>query len=459
MSTATITFHRHPPQQIHPRETAGRYSRLRWAMVWLSQVIFYGACWLRWDDRQAVLFDIAGRKAYLFALVLWPQDALLLAWMLVLAATALFFVTALAGRVFCGFACPQTVYTAIFRWIEARIEGDHLARARLDAAPWGLAKLARRGGKWVLWALVAGWTGITFVGYFTPLQLLLAELAAGATGPWAGAWVVGYALFTFVLAGFAREMVCLHMCPYARFQGVMFDTDTLTIGYDRPRGEPRRPRGARKAGPAGDCVACKQCVQVCPTGIDIRDGLQYQCINCGLCADACDTVMTHVGAPTGLIRMMSAHPDGQAAAGYWRALGQRLRTPRSLAYLAVMLAVSLAMGWQLATRVPLQLDVLRDRQMLAREGADGRIENTYTLRMVNMREAARPLALSLLDLPGGELLGPAVHTVEAGRVSTVSITVAAPANAQPRQALRLRLRALDDSGDRAEAASVFFNLP
>lgn len=457
MTVATITFHRQRPQQIHPRETAGRYNRLRWAMVWLSQAVFYGACWLRWDDRQAVLFDIAGRKAYLFGLVLWPQDALLLAWTLVLAATALFFVTALAGRVFCGFACPQTVYTAIFRWIEARLEGDHLARTRLDAAPWGLTKLARRGGKWLLWALVAGWTGITFAGYFTPLQPLLADLMAGAPGPWAGAWIVGYALFTFVLAGFAREMVCLHMCPYARFQGVMFDADTLTIGYDRPRGEPRRPRGARKAEPAGDCVACNQCVQVCPTGIDIRDGLQYQCINCGLCADACDTVMTHVGAPTGLIRMMTAQPEGDAGIGYWRELGRRLHTPRALAYLAVMAAVSLAMAWQLTTRVPLQLDVLRDRQSLAREAADGRVENSYTLRLLNMRETARQVAISVRDLPGGVLIGPAVHVVEAGRVSTVSITVAAPAGERRQQPLRLQLQALDGSGDRAEAASVFFN--
>ncbi|MFV0662266.1 cytochrome c oxidase accessory protein CcoG [Denitromonas sp.] len=457
MTVATITFHRHSPPQIHPRETAGRYNRLRWAMVWFSQVIFYGTCWLRWDDRQAVLFDIAGRKAYLFGLVLWPQDALLLAWVLVLAATALFFVTALAGRVFCGFACPQTVYTAIFRWIEARIEGDHLARARLDAAPWGPAKLARRGSKFALWALVAGWTGITFVGYFTPMQPLLTDLAAGAPGPWAGAWIVGYALFTFVLAGFAREMVCLHMCPYARFQGVMFDADTLTIGYDQPRGEPRRPRGARQAEPAGDCVACNQCVQVCPTGIDIRDGLQYQCINCGLCADACDTVMTHVGAPTGLIRMMSAQPGGQAAHGYWREIARRLRTPRALAYLAVMAAVSLAMAWQLATRVPLQLDVLRDRQSLAREASDGRIENSYTLRLLNMRETARSVAIEVRDLPGGVLIGPAVQAVEAGRVSTVSITVTAPPGEHRQQPLRLQLRALDGSGDRAEAASVFFN--
>ena len=316
---ARIEFHR-KTGKIHPRAVAGRFNNWRWAMVWITQLVFYGACWLNWDGRQALLFDIVERKFHFFGLVLWPQDALLLALALIFAAAGLFFVTALAGRLFCGFACPQTVYTAIFRWIEQRVEGDHLARMRLDQAPPGARKFAIKGAKHLLWGALALWTGITFVGYFTPIRELLANLGAFTLGPWEGFWVFFYALFTYLQAGFAREMVCLHMCPYSRFQGVMFDRDTRTVSYDSGRGEPRKH--GKGAAAHGACVDCTLCVQVCPTGIDIRDGLQYQCINCGLCADACDEVMVRVGAPTGLIRFASerelAAPRPAPGAPGWR---------------------------------------------------------------------------------------------------------------------------------------------
>ena len=298
-------------------------------MVWITQAVFYGGCWLEWNAngtvRQAILFDIAHEKLYFFGLVLWPQDALLLALLLVFAAIALFLVTALAGRVFCGFACPQTVYTAVFTWIEARVEGDHLARLRLDQAPASGRKLALKSVKHGLWLLLAVWTGITFVGYFTPVRELLPALLAGSAGPWEGFWLVFYSAFLYVQAGLAREAVCQHMCPYARFQGVMVDQATRNAGYDRQRGEPRHVR--RQAGEQGSCIDCGICVQACPVGIDIRDGLQYPCINCGLCIDACDGVMKKTGEPVGLIRFMPASEASRQGAQ-----ASVLRRPRVVTY-------------------------------------------------------------------------------------------------------------------------------
>jgi len=468
--SARIEFYR-KTGKIHPRTVAGRYNSLRWAMVWLTQIIFYGACWLRWDGRQAVLFDIAERKFYLFGLVLWPQDALLLAVLLIASATALFFVTALAGRVFCGFACPQTVYTAIFRWVEEKVEGDHLARMRLDQAPASARKSVLKGAKHSLWLAIALWTGISFVGYFSPIDDLLPRLLAAEPGPWEGFWVYGYATFTYLQAGFAREMVCLHMCPYSRFQGVMVDPQTKNVAYDSARGEPRGPIGKKQAATLkaatatastaaasggrtaqGDCVDCALCVQACPTGIDIRAGFQYACINCGLCIDACDEVMTRIGIPTGLIRFAPEQTTARASG-----IPSALHRPRVQAYLALLAVLILAGVWLLSTRTPLTVDVLHDRQTLSRLTTDGRIENDYTLKVANMLEQPRRFRLQVDGPVGVHVAGSDTFEVPAGSVRALPVTLslAADTDLHGAQSIHLVIDAVDGTPTRAVERTVF----
>jgi len=292
-------------QKIYPREISGRFQRWRVIAVWVLLGIYYVLPWIRWEGRQAVLFDLPARKFHIFALTLWPQDFYFLTWLLVIAALALFFFTALAGRLFCGYACPQTVWTETFLWMERLAEGSRSQQMKLAKAPWTREKILRKFAKQAMWIGFALWTGFTFVGYFTPITELAGKIAGFSTGPWETFWVLFYGGATYVNAGFMREQVCKYMCPYARFQSAMFDHDTLVITYDERRGE---PRGARKKGTdhkakgLGDCVDCTMCVQVCPTGIDIRKGLQYECIACAACIDACDEVMDKVGYPRGLIR-------------------------------------------------------------------------------------------------------------------------------------------------------------
>ena len=440
--------------KIHAKAVAGRFNALRWGMVWLTQAIFYGLCWVNWESagsvRQAVLFDIAHEKLYLFDLVLWPQDALLLAFVLIVAATALFLVTSLAGRLFCGFACPQTVYTSIFTWIEARIEGDHLARLKLDASPMSPRKLLIKTAKHSIWAIVAIWTAVTFVGYFTPIRELLPSVIQLDTGPWEAFWLIFYAAFTYVQAGLAREAVCQHMCPYSRFQGVMFDPETSNVAYDRQRGEPRSNR--RQAGQTGDCIDCGICVQVCPTGIDIRDGLQYQCINCGLCIDACDQVMEKIGAPVGLIRFASENE--LASPGRHRPWYSR---PRIGVYAALLL-VFCGMGlWTLEQRSLLLVDVLRDRGALLRETSEGLIENAYTLKLMNLSEVPREFVVRIAGIPGAQIVGQERFTAEPGSIRPVSLTVAAPSDAglSGIQPMDFLIEAVDDPAIKVVERSSF----
>lgn len=375
-------------RKIYPRSVSGAFSNWRVWLVLLTQLIYYGTPWLQWNDRQAVLFDLGARKFYIFGLVLWPQDVIYLAVLLVISALSLFLFTAIAGRLFCGYACPQTVYTEIFMWIERRVEGDRIARIRLDGDPWSLRKLRLKATKHTLWILIALWTGFTFIGYFAPMRDLGNQVLQLALGPWQSFWMLFYAFATWGNAGFMREQVCKYMCPYARFQSVMVDRDTYVVTYDVGRGEPRGGRSRKtdfRAIGLGDCVNCSICVQVCPTGIDIRDGLQYECIGCGACIDACNQVMDKMGYSRGLIRYTSENAMRKGLS-----IGQarmRLMRPRTVVYTVIWLALAAGFVGSLAMRTPLKVDIIRDRGALGRE-VDGRwIENVYRLQLINATEA------------------------------------------------------------------------
>jgi cytochrome c oxidase accessory protein FixG len=381
-------------KKVYPRAVGGWFAAWRWALVWATQLAFYGGAWLTWNERQAILFDIAHRKFYIFGLVFWPQDIIYLAVLLIVSALSLFLFTAIAGRLWCGYACPQTVYTEIFMWIERVIEGDRNARIRLDKQGWSSRKLFLKGAKHAAWIALSLWTGFTFVGYFTPIR----ELLALQFGPWEAFWVLFYGFATYGNAGWMREQVCKYMCPYARFQSAMFDKDTLIITYDAKRGE---PRGAKKKdasqGALGDCVDCGICVQVCPTGIDIRNGLQYECIGCAACIDGCNQVMQKLGRPQKLIRYSTTHAmQGRPT---------RLFRPRVLVYGLILLAVTIAAAASLYLRVPLKVDVIRDRAAIAREVGDD-IENVYRLQIMNTAEQDRLYQIRVRGLKDIEIEGP-----------------------------------------------------
>jgi len=408
--------------KIYARAVNGVFARWRIAFVFLTQLVFYGLPWLQWGGRQAVLFDLGARKFYLFGLVLWPQDVVYLAVLLIISALSLFLFTAIAGRLFCGYACPQTVYTQIFMWIERKVEGDRSARMRLDREPMSARKLRIKASKHVLWCLVAWWTGSTFIGYFAPIRELGSQLFTLQLGAWQWFWMVFYGVATWGNAGFLRESVCKYMCPYARFQSVMVDPDTFVVTYDKVRGEPRGGRSRKvdpKSAGLGDCVDCTLCVQVCPTGIDIRDGLQYMCIGCGACIDACDEVMQKVAYPKRLIRYTSerAMQQGESA----RQARSHLLRPRVLIYSALLLALIVAfLASLLFLRNPVRMDVLRDRSVLGREIPGGMIENVYRLQIINTSDAALQVSLSADGLP--EL------TVLAGQPGSASVEVQPMAN-------------------------------
>ncbi len=406
-------------EKIYPREIQGRFARLRALAVWVLLGLYYLLPWLDLHGRQAVLFDLRERKFYVFSLVMWPQDFIFLTWLLVLAALSLFFFTALAGRLWCAYACPQTVWTEAFLWLERLTEGTRQARIKLDAAPWGARKLLRKSAKQVLWITFALWTGFSFVGFFTPIRTLLGDVSMGAPSPWEMFWILFYAFATYGNAGYLREQVCLYMCPYARFQSAMFDQDTLIITYDGERGEPRgsrrrtAPRGAQGL---GDCIDCTWCVQVCPTGIDIRKGLQYECIACAACIDACDHVMDRMNYPRGLIRYTTQHALDRGTTHVLR--------PRIMVYGAILALLAVGFGVALYLRTPLGLDVIRDRNSLFRLLDDGRIENVYTLKILNKSELNRTFDVSVTG-PGTLTLDPArpAYSVAPGEVYPAVVRV------------------------------------
>ncbi len=495
-------------RKIYPREVDGRFQRLRIAaVVWLLGM-YYVVPWLNWDGRQAVLFDLPARRFYILGLSFWPQDFIFLALLLIVAGLALFFFTALAGRLWCGYACPQTVWTEVFLWMERWTEGPRNKRIKLDASPWNGEKIRRKLAKHSLWLVFALWTGFTFVGFFTPIRDLGARLLPFDWGGWETFWVLFYALATWGNAGFLREQVCKYMCPYARFQGAMFDRNTLIISYDPMRGE---PRGARKRGLAsvlqrarglldlrrataaviaaarrgstveasattglvvdqprgdapsgaeaptvsspedlGDCIDCTICVQVCPTGIDIRNGLQYECIACGACIDACDSVMDKMGYPRGLIRYTTQNAVD--------AKPSRVLRPRVLVY-GLLLTAILA-GWVVGVsqRSPLIVDVLRDRNALSRTAADGSIENGYTLKLSNKQDRDVVLRIRIED--GGPVVldgAPLTVAAAAAQTLTLPVTLRAPSGTvKGRQTLRFVVETEGEPPVAVEHEAAFF---
>ncbi len=446
-------------QKIFTRAVSGWFARWRIALVVATQLVFYGSPWLVWNDRQAVLFDLVSRKFYIFGLVLWPQDFIFLTALLIISAYALFLFTAIAGRLWCGYTCPQTVYTEMFMWIERVIEGDRVQRMRLDRSPLDAHKVGLKAIKHGVWIAIALWTGFTFVGYFTPIKTLAVSFVYWSLGPWETFWIFFYGFATYGNAGWMREQVCKYMCPYARFQGVMFDPDTLVITYDGKRGDPRGSR-TKKAVPQtlglGDCVDCNICVQVCPTGIDIRKGLQYECIGCAACIDGCNQVMDKMGYPRGLIRYST---ENAVSGKYTDAeIRRHVLRPRVLVYSALLGIIAIAFFGGLLLRSPLKVDVLRDRGAMVRDGAGGRIENVYRLQFINADENRHRYQLTVSGLPGLEVV--AQQPLEVPPATTqafpVSVRVDPTGLAAGSHAIIFHINEIERAGVRADEKSRFF---
>ena len=474
--------------KIHPREIDGRLQRLRTIAVFWLLGMFYLFPWLNWGQRQMVLFDLPARKFYVFGLSFWPQDFFYLSMLLMIAAFALFFFTALAGRLWCGYACPQTVWTEVFLWMERWTEGKRPQRIKLDAGPWTREKILRKSAKQVLWVTFALWTGFTFVGFFTPIRELGAAVADFTLGGWELFWIFFYGFATYGNAGYMREQVCKYMCPYARFQGAMFDRNTLIIAYDEGRGEARgarrkgtpsvlersgssescdatqslRARTDARAGVSpqpqivqslpslGDCIDCTICVQVCPTGIDIRNGLQYECIACGACIDACDSVMDKMNYPRGLIRYSTLNAiEGKPS---------RVLRPRIVIYAAILLALIAMFAWSVSSRVPLIVDVLRDRNALYRTAAEGSIENTYTIKLLNKDQRLHRYRISIRSaVPLQRVAGDEFVDVAAEQVVELPISLSAPAaSVHGLQNITFVVESLTDADVRYEETTRFF---
>ncbi len=425
-------------RKIYPRRVWGRFRKLKWLTMVTLLGIYYAAPWLRWDrgphaPDQAILIDMPARRAYFFAIELWPQEIYYLTGLLILAAVGLFFVTSLFGRVWCGYACPQTVWTDLFVWVERLVQGDRNARQKLDAGPWTLTKIRKKATTHLLWLVIGLLTGGAWVFYFNDAPTL-AEHILHRDIPWSiGSWILALTGSTYLMAGFAREQVCTYMCPYARFQSAMFDKDTLIIAYNDARGE---PRGKHKAGTSwegkGHCIDCDSCVVVCPMGIDIRKGLQMECIACGLCVDACDNVMEKVGLPRGLIDYSTE-----------RKTPFRLWRPRTFWYASIMLLVGGGMLLSLLTRTPLELNVIHDRNPLFVRLSDGSIRNGYTIHILNKTHEDREYTLRVSGIEQAEMKVQGVQhlsldalPVFADSVAQFRILVTAPAPEQARQEIR-----------------------
>lgn len=421
-------------KKIYPRSVRGFFANWRILFVLGTQLVYLGMPWLTWHGRQAIFFDMVNRKFYLFSLTIWPQDFVYLSAFLMCCAFGLFLWTTIAGRLWCGYSCPQTVYTEIMLWIEHLVEGDHNKRMKLDRQPMSVRKFSLKTIKHTLMILFSLWTGFTLVGYYTPIRDLVAAIPTFNYGPWETFWIFFYAGFTYLFSVHMREQVCKYMCPYARFQSVMFDADTLIISYDEARGE---ARGARKKGVVpkevglGDCINCGICVQVCPVGIDIRNGLQYECIGCAACIDACDGVMDKMGYPRGLI----SYTTENVQEGKFRPdqIKQRILRPRVVMYSVVLLAVLSTAAISFSMRLPFKVDIIRDRASLVRETDDGWLENSYNIKIMNVSNQTQHFKLAVDGMNEMRVQSDeAIVTVHSGETKGVGVRV----QAEPEEATK-----------------------
>lgn len=437
--------------KFYHKSFTGLFRTLRMSFGLFLFTMFLGTAWLQWEGRQAVWWNLPERKFYVFGATFWPQDFMLLSWLLIICAFGLFFITVFAGRVWCGYACPQTMWTWIFMWVEKITEGDRNKRMRLDKAPMSTEKFLRKAAKHVLWLLIGFVTGFTFIGYFSPIRELMPSLLSGNAPLAVYFWISFFTVMTYVVAGYLREQVCIYMCPYSRFQSVMFDKDTLIVSYDEKRGE---NRGARKKGSnykeqgLGDCIDCKLCVYVCPTGIDIRDGLQIACVSCAACVDACDSVMEKMGYDKGLISYTTEHNLTGSKT--------KLVRPRLIGYAAALLIMLSLLTFTIATRSVVELNVIKDR-IAYRENIDGSIENVYTLRVINKDQHAHTFRLAAQGIEGLRLEGQTEVEVAAGEIYSTPVSLSAEYdNLQPgANKIEFSVQSLDDESISRSSKSTF----
>ena len=440
-------------EKIYIRRVKGLFRSLRFFGGVFLFTLYFGSPWLNWGSRQAIWFDLPSRKFYIFGITFWPQDFMLLSWLLIISAFSLFFITVYAGRVWCGYTCPQSVWTWIFMFLEEKTEGQRNRRIKLDAQSMNAEKFLRKGSKHISWLMVAFWTGFTFVGYFSPIRSLLVDAITFSVSGWSLFWIMFFTVATYLNAGWMREQVCIYMCPYARFQSVMFDKDTLIVSYEPKRGE---ARGSRKRGVdpkelgLGDCIDCDLCVQVCPTGIDIRDGLQYECISCAACIDACDSVMDKMGYEKGLIRYTTEH----------NLSGERTNPlrPRLIGYGAALTVMISLFSYTIATRIPLAMDIIRDRGALHRITPNGMVENSYQIKIMNMAEEQRKFVLSIDGPDQLKIINNPSITLNSGESVDLPLTVVAPPRSlkAPSQPVFFTLTDKDNDKVKVTTESRFF---
>ena len=438
-------------EKIYTRAFSGLFRNLRRVGGAVLFILFFGTVWLNWNGRQAVWWDLPERKFHIFGATFWPQDFMLLSWLLIICAFGLFFITVFAGRVWCGYTCPQSVFTWVFMWAEKITEGDRNQRMKLDKAPMSANKFLRKLAKHAIWLAVGILVAITFVGYFTPIRDLVPDLLTLNVNGWAAFWIGFFTLATYGSAGYLREQVCIYMCPYARFQSVMFDKDTLIVSYDPRRGEKRGPRkkdADYKAMGLGDCIDCTMCVQVCPTGIDIRDGLQIECSGCAACIDACDAIMDKMNYPRGLISYTTEHNlSGQKT---------HLLRPRLIGYAIALLAMMGLFSYAVYDRPLVKLDVLKDR-VLYRENEQGNIENVYTLKVMNKAQQEQTFVIEATGLDGLVYEGRSEIRAEGGELVTIPVELSIAAEKLPSSTNEIvfHIRSVDDDSINDDADSRF----